>query len=326
MSGSQLKPYSDPCGSGFSRIITVEPEPGGLQGFHSSASLERGRRLCEELERGNVLLCPHAPFAFSDEERDFLLRQRQTAAGYHKNIAYRPAEDRLTGLDRSAAAEAGRFRFLLRKYTDSASQFVAGLLPPYANHFRRDLASYRPLEERGRPARLHARNDLMHVDAFPTRPTNGDRILRVFTNLNPSRSRVWQTSGTFDVLAQRLAPKIGLPAERSNVAPARALRSIARALHWPGAARSPYDQFMHRFHNALKEDAEFQMNYPKHRWEFPPDSTWIVYTDMVSHAVIEGQFAMEQTLLVSRSAMVLPEKSPISILESLCGYPLSNPA
>jgi hypothetical protein len=83
---------------------------------------------------------------------------------------------------------------------------------------------------------------------------------------------------------------------------------------------------MHRFHNSLKEDREFQSDGAKHRWEFPPDSTWIVYTDMVSHAAIEGQFAMEQTFLVSRSAMVLPEKSPIAVLETLCGYPVSNPA
>ncbi|MGH9466884.1 MAG: Kdo hydroxylase family protein [Terriglobales bacterium] len=38
--------------------------------------------------------------------------------------------------------------------------------------------------DRGRPARLcraakvHARNDLMHVDSFPTRPSRGRRILR----------------------------------------------------------------------------------------------------------------------------------------------------
>ncbi len=166
----------------------------------------------------------------------------------------------------------------------------------------------------------------MHVDAFPTRPTNGDRILRVFTNLNPTRNRVWLTSETFDVLAPRLARAAGLPRRRSNRAAARTLRAVLRALHWPGATRSPYDDFMHRFHNSLKEDREFQSDCAKHRWEFPPDSTWIVYTDMVSHAAIEGQFAMEQTFLVSRSAMVLPEKSPIAVLETLCGYPISNPA
>jgi len=325
MSGPQIQLNSDRLGSGFTRLITVESAPGGVDGFDSSISPERGRRLCEELERGCILLFLRTPFAFAPEEREFLLTQKQTSAGYHKNIAYRPAEDRLTGLDKSLTAEAGRFRSILRNYSDSAARFITALLSPYANRFRQDLASYRPLEERGRASRLHARNDLLHVDAFPTRPTNGDRILRVFTNLNPTRNRVWLTSETFDVLAPRLARAAGLPRPRSNHAAARTLRAVLRALRWPGATRSPYDDFMHRFHNSLKEDREFQLNCAKHRWEFPPDSSWIVYTDMVSHAAIEGQFAMEQTFLVSRGAMVLPEKSPIAVLETLCGYPVSNP-
>ena len=57
----------------------------------------------------------------------------------------------------------------------------------------------------------------------------------------------------------------------------------------------------------MKENAEFQENCPKQRWEFPPHSTWIVFTDLVSHAVLEGQYALEQTFIISRDAMVRPE-------------------
>src|SRR5437764_4867581 len=39
-----------------------------------------------------------------------------------------------------------------------------------------------------------SRNDLIHVDAFPTRPTNGNRILRVFSNISPDIPRVWVTT------------------------------------------------------------------------------------------------------------------------------------
>jgi hypothetical protein len=44
----------------------------------------------------------------------------------------------------------------------------------------------------------------------------------------------------------------------------------------------------------------------------------------VSHAVLEGQYALEQTFLIARQAMVEPGKSPIAILERIAGYPLSN--
>jgi hypothetical protein len=80
---------------------------------------------------------------------------------------------------------------------------------------------------------------------------------------------------------------------------------------------------MHRCHNAMKEDAQFQQNSAKQRWEFPPDSTWIVFTDCVSHAVLEGQYALEQTFIVSRRAMVAPHRSPVSILEKIAGRSLT---
>ncbi len=73
MSATQIQPNSDRCGSGFTRLVTVESAPGGVDSFHSSISPERGRRLCEELERGCILLFLRTPFAFTPEEREFLL-------------------------------------------------------------------------------------------------------------------------------------------------------------------------------------------------------------------------------------------------------------
>jgi hypothetical protein len=139
------------------------------------------------------------------------------------------------------------------------------------------------------------------------------------------QNRVWITSQTFDALAPRFAKAIGVPRPQANNPLARAYRSIVKALHLPGANRSPYDEFMHNCHNAMKENAEFQENCPKQRWEFPPQSTWIVFTDFVSHAVLEGQFALEQTFIISRDAMVRPEISPLKILEGIAGHQLTKP-
>jgi hypothetical protein len=300
----------------MSRLVTVKEEPGP----------DQGRVLCSEIEAGNILYFPRTPFDFPDDDVQFLLTRKQTDAAFHKNIAYRPAADRITGIDKSAGPEVDRLRAILRGYSQHSARFLGELLSPYAGKWKLDFASYRPLEERGRPARLRARNDLPHVDAFPTRPTNGDRILRLFTNLNPAQNRVWITSQTFDVIGPRFARAIGLPRARGGNAIQRAFRKIATAAHLPGANRSPYDDFMHRCHNAMKENAEFQEGCPKQRWEFPPHSTWIVFTDFVSHAVLEGQYALEQTFIVARDAMVRPESSPVAILESLAGYPLTNPS
>jgi 3-deoxy-D-manno-oct-2-ulosonic acid (Kdo) hydroxylase len=300
---------------GMSRLVTVKDDGGP----------ERGRILCGELEAGNILFFPQTPFAFPDDDLKFLLSRKQTDASFHKNIAYRPAEDRITGLDKSAAGpEMDRLRAIVAGYSQRSTQFLAQLLPPYAGKWKLDFASYRPVEEEGRPARLRARNDLPHVDAFPTRPTNGNRILRLFTNINPAQNRVWITSQNFDVIGPQFAKMIGLPQRQNRNVISKALRAIATAAHLPGANRSPYDDFMHRCHNAMKEDGEFQQNCPKQRSEFPPHSTWIVYTDFVSHAVLHGQYALEQTFIISRDAMVRPELSPLTILEKLAGHPLTK--
>jgi 3-deoxy-D-manno-oct-2-ulosonic acid (Kdo) hydroxylase len=299
----------------MSRLVTVKDTPGP----------DNARVLCGELEAGNILFFPRTPFEFPDDDTQFLLTRKQTDASFHKNIAYRPTVDRITGLDQSAGPDVQRLRAILRSYSQRSERFLGDLLSPYAGKWKLDFASYRPVEERGRPARLRARNDLPHVDAFPTRPTNGNRILRLFTNLNPAHNRVWITSQTFDVIGPGFAKTIGLPRPQGSHALARTLRRIANAIHLPGVNRSPYDDFMHRCHNAMKEDKQFQKDCPKKRWEFPPFSTWIVFTDFVSHAVIEGQYAMEQTFIVSRQAMVRPEMSPVTILESLAGCPLTRP-
>lgn len=304
----------------MSRLVSVANSVSATSPDHAAA----GRQLCSELEAGNILFFPQPPFVILAEDRDFLLGQKQTDSGYHKNIAYRPSEDRITGLGKSEGPEDGRLHAIMRNYSQSVVEFLGELLTPYAGKWKLDYASFRPLEERGRSARLHARNDLPHFDSFPTRPTNGDRILRFFTNLNPVQSRVWITSQTFEAIGPRFAESIGLPRRRGNNPLAKSFRAFANALNLPAARRSPYDRFMHQCHNAMKEDSAFQQSCPKQRWEFPPNSNWIVFTDCVSHAVLQGQYALEQTFLISRSAMVDPQRSPIAVLERLAGFPLSN--
>lgn len=78
-----------------------------------------------------------------------------------------------------------------------------------------------------------------------------------------------------------------------------------------------------RFHNFLKENAAFQAECRKSSVRFPPGSSWLAYTDMVPHAVLAGQYALEQTFLVDHAAMVAPEHSPLSVLEAMAGRALT---
>jgi hypothetical protein len=280
------------------------------------------REVCSQLELGDIILFPASPIDIPPSDRDLLLGRKQTSSAYHKNIAYRPSEDRVTGLDASEQAEASELRRILRNYSQASVEFLSRFLLPYAGKWKLDYASFRPVEEQGRPARLHARNDLLHFDSFPTRPTNGARILRFFTNINPAQNRVWLTSQTFESFGPQFAHKTGrLDSFRSPLS--RGLSTVARTLRLPGSHRPPYDELMHRCHNAMKEDAAFQETTPKSRWEFAPNSSWMVCTDCVSHAVLSGQYALEQTFLIPQSALVEAQRSPLAILENLAGTRLT---
>ena len=98
----------------------------------------------------------------------------------------------------------------MRGYSQRAIAFMATFLERYAASWRIDFASFRPIEEAGRQVALHSRNDLLHFDSFPTRPSHGDRLLRIFTNIHQERARVWITSDHFEALAGQFADRIGL--------------------------------------------------------------------------------------------------------------------
>jgi hypothetical protein len=284
----------------------------------------RDREVCRILEEGNILLFGETPFALPAGDREFLLRQRQTEAGYHKNIAYRPGGDRVTGVARQQAEDAEQLKRVLREYSKTVVGFAAGVLSAYAGRWHLDYASFRPQEEAGRKLSRHARNDLLHVDSFPTRPTRGDRIFRVFTNINPAAPRVWRTGETFPELAERFAIASGLLERATRRGPGQSVLSLLRSVGFPVRARPPYDEFMHRFHNFLKDNEGYQDSARAEVVSFPPGSTWMVFTDMVTHAVLSGQFALEQTFLIARRSLTHPELAPVAVLERLAGRAMTN--
>src|SRR2546421_3558481 len=217
---------------------------------------DSARGYCEQLERGKVLFWRGIPFNFSQTDRDFLLSQKQTGSRFHKNISYRPASDILKG-ESSDSSDRERLHRAMRDFSREATRFVSEFLAPYNGKLKLDFASFRPLEEENRDLPLHKRNDLLHVDAFPTRPTHGARILRVFVNINPSVGRVWNIGEPFDASMPKLAKSHTLsPPFRSAVT--RKLARIANKIGLPVADRSRYDEFMLYLHDWLKENASFQ--------------------------------------------------------------------
>jgi hypothetical protein len=292
----------------------------------TAPTMARPTTLEERLERGAVEYFPVCPFPIpTGDDRAFLLEQR-LASRAHKNISYDPGTGQAAGFLRCSSTQAERLRCLLADFSRQATAWLARMLPRYSAAWKLDRVSFRPEEEATRKLRLKARNDLLHVDAFPSRPTNGQRILRLFVNVNPSEPRIWCTSEPFGKLLERFGQRAGLPTAQ-GIRWSRHLTRKVLDLFQPGRPeRSVYDTFMLRFHDYLKACEEFQEKGPKRFWKFVPGSAWLVFTDTASHAALRGRFALEHSYFVLPQTLALPQESPPALLERACGLPVLRQA
>jgi hypothetical protein len=184
---------------------------------------------------------------------------------------------------------------------------------PYRN-VERARTSFRPVQVKDRRYSKISDDRLLHIDAFPSRPMRGRRILRFFANVAPDGARHWQVGEPFEDFARAFLPRVGPhPPGKSW---------LYDKLGVTRGRRSLYDELMLSLHDASKRDDDFQKNSPHQRIEFPAGSCWLVFTDQVLHAALGGEFALEQTFHLDVSEMGEPARSPVKVLERLSGRSL----
>jgi len=286
---------------------------------HTPAETE----LSDALERGEIVYFPECPVALpAPEDLDFL-REGLGGSLSRKNVSYYPDADRLVGLkaDPQVLQRAHR---ALATYSRRVHAFLSSAMPRFFKEVRTGTTSFRPLEERGRDLKPHASNELVHVDAGAYGATHGDRILRFFTNVHPAKDRIWTSKGIFPELYRRFGEAAGIAPRRPSPLEegpfdrlySGLIRTASRALPMLRVIdSSPYDRRMRRFHNYMKDSPAFQGDLQGHReFSFRPFSSWMVLTDMVSHACISGQFAFADTFLIPLENCRLREHSPYEVL------------
>lgn len=277
-----------------------------------SAGMPDGVAPVELLERGKVLWLPQAPFRVEDSEQRLL--SVALSDGKAKNIRFDPATGMLGGTSAQGAERDALVRMLAR-YAKTARELVTRLFPGYSGHLEPRLASFRPVPVEGRASSQRKDDTRLHVDAFASRPNQGRRLLRVFTNVNPrGMPRVWNVGEPFEAFAARFLPRV--PAYSPGFA------WLLERLHVTKTRRSEYDHIMLKLHDLGKLDAQYQRSAPSSRFEFPAQSTWICFSDQVLHAVLAGQFMMEQTYFLPVPAMADPGTSPLRVLERMRGHAL----
>jgi hypothetical protein len=266
-----------------------------------------------ELEQGKVLFLPELAFTLSEQEMPLL--DPALVDPKRKNISYQPLSGKLTGV--AVAERRQQVQQLLERYYQSCRQLIAGLLPEYQEALHHPTGSLRlhPVSAWRASSSWRKDDSRLHVDAFPSRPNYGERILRIFTNINPhGEHRQWRVGEPFPELAQRFMPRLARYSAFSSWLQHRVRITKTR--------RSHYDHLMLQLHDAMKADGDYQQQGPQLALTFPPGSSWICFSDQTPHAAMGGQFMLEQTFLLPVNKMQDPQRSPLKVLEQLRGQPL----
>ena len=267
-------------------------------------------RAVAALESGAVLYFPRLAFALTEDEKPFL--DAAVADGKAKNISLDHTSGRMQASS-LRGEPAAKLAAMIERFGSQAATLVHDLLP--YRHVERARTSYRPVQVKGRSYSKISDDRLLHIDAFPSRPMHGRRILRFFANVAPSSPRNWHVGQPFEEFAKTFLSRVGP--------------------HFPGKSwlydrlgvtrgkRSLYDELMLSLHDAGKLDSAFQTSSPHQAVSFPPGSCWLVFTDQVLHAALGGEFALEQTFHLDVDQMREPARAPIRVLERLSGKSLA---
>jgi len=267
-------------------------------------------RAVTALEQGAVLVFPNLVFTLAEAEKSFL--DARVSDGKAKNISL----DHTTGKMQASSLTGDRaiaLAAMMERFGSQATRLVHELLP-YRN-VERARTSFRPVQVKDRQYPKISDDRLLHIDAFPSRPMGGRRILRFFANVAPGSARRWHVGQPFEDFARAFLPKVGPHAPGKSW--------LYEKLGVTRGRRSLYDELMLSLHDAGKLDSDFQQNSPHQKVEFPPGSCWLVFTDQVLHAALGGEFALEQTFHLDVSEMAVPDRAPIRVLERLSGKPLA---
>ncbi|MBC7756926.1 MAG: Kdo hydroxylase family protein [Bdellovibrio sp.] len=271
------------------------------------ASSNAQAEFLSHLEHGGILFLPNLGFEFAPSETRFL--SPDWSDGQSKNIYLRGNNRTIKGA-KGNVEELAAMSALIERYSSRATSLIAHLLPSYMPHAKLANSSLRCVEAAGRITSWRKDDRRLHADAFPSKPTAGTRILRVFTNVNPqNKPRVWNVGEPFADMAAKFLPKV--PA----YTPLQA--KLINALGITKSLRGEYDHMMLHLHDLTKADAAYQANAPQMRVEFPANSSWVVYSDLVLHAVLSGQHMMEQTFHLPQESLTFSAASPKNILERL---------
>jgi hypothetical protein len=269
-------------------------------------------RAVSALEGGGVIFMPTLTFSLKEDEKRFL--SPSWSDGKSKNISLRPNGGLKGAIGNEE--ELNALQRMIQRYATETTALIHTLYPEYTPYLQPANTSFRPCEVENRKSSYRKDDSRLHADAFPSNPTQGLRLLRVFTNINPDgKPRQWRVGEPFIDMATKYLP------DTKSMLPGQA--KLMQLLNITKKRRTPYDHLMLQLHDKVKWDIEYQKNAPQQHVDFPSGSSWIVFSDQVLHAAMAGQYMMEQTFYLPVDALYNPQTAPIRVLESMLNKSLA---
>jgi len=257
------------------------------------------------LESGKIVFLPQLEFSLTKDEMKYLSPNYSNKKS--KNISYNLHTDRIRGEDCSEADKLA-IKSMMHRYSKHTRILIESLFPQYKSDLQQARTSFRTFEAMGRQSSPRKDDTRLHVDAFPSTPVHGNRIMRVFSNINPSgKDRVWRSGEAFEDVVKYFLSGLKKPLPLSL--------DILNTFNITKSKRSLYDHYMLQLHHAMKADNHYQTNAEQSEVRLPPASTWIVFTDQVSHAAKSGQHLLEQTFHLPVHVMENESRSPLRVFE-----------
>jgi ribosomal protein S17E len=283
------------------RLIKINP----------SSSAKEKSQWAKDLESGKVLFHENFKFAVLPNESKYFTPE--ILSKHSKNISL-DLENNIKGVNLSNEDSKDLINMISR-FRSEAKKIIISTFPKYRNHIKLAPTSFRPIEASLRKTSWRADDTKLHVDAFPSRPTYGTRILRVFININPKgKARIWRIGENIEAIANKYLDKV------RPYSPIKAktlyLLGITKSL------RSEFDHIMLELHDLMKKDLNYQKKSSQICVPFKSNTVWICFSDQVAHAAMSGQYVMEQTFYLNPSNQYNPEKSPLELLNLMTGKKL----
>lgn len=271
-------------------------------------------RGAEALERGAILRFTNWPFPLGNVERAMIAEGLGGQAA--KNISYDPNTGMLKGTGAEGAVCAV-LTGLMGRYARFAETLAHAVAPGYGAGLTLGRTSFRPVDVAGRATSWRKDDRRRHIDAFPSTPTRGARILRVFLNVDQAgRPRCWRVGPDFEAYASAFLPRVARPVP--------GLASLQALLRITKSRRTGYDQLMLGLHDAAKRDPDWQAHVPAQDVSFMPGQLWMCFSDQVPHAAVAGRNALEQSFYVDPAVLAAPGQSPLAVLARLTGRDLTR--